>query len=72
MVIQQLILIEHLIHITISIVLIILTYMIFLKLCKHGYSKVLDDACREIRYKRITRAQGLYLVRKYELNKLKT
>ena len=43
----------------------------FLKLCKHGYSKVLDDACREIRYKRITRAQGLYLVRKYELNKLR-
>tara|TARA_X000000950_G_C13369856_1_gene439900 strand:- start:73 stop:414 length:342 start_codon:yes stop_codon:yes gene_type:complete len=32
---------------------------------------VLDDACREIRYKRITRAQGLYLVRKYELNKIK-
>ncbi len=43
----------------------------FLKLCKHGYSKVLDDACREIRYKRITRAQGLHLVRKYELNKLR-
>lgn len=43
----------------------------FLKLCKHGYSKVLDDACREIRYKRITRAQGLYLVRKYELNKIR-
>lgn len=43
----------------------------FLKLCKHGFSKVLDDACREIRYKRITRAQGLYLVRKYELNKIK-
>ncbi len=43
----------------------------FLKLCKHGYSKVLDDACREIRYKRITRAQGLYLVRKYELKKIR-
>ena len=43
----------------------------FLKLCKHGYSKVLDDACREIRFGRITREQGLYLVKKYESNKLK-
>ena len=40
----------------------------YLKLCKHGYSKVLDDACREIRYKRINRQQGLFLIEKYELN----
>ncbi|HEX7887943.1 MAG TPA: N-acetyl sugar amidotransferase [Ramlibacter sp.] len=37
-----------------------------LKLCKHGYSKVLDHACREIRHGRLTRAQGLALVRKHE------
>lgn len=40
----------------------------YLKLCKHGYSKVTDHATREIRYKRITRDEGLYLVKKYELN----
>tara|TARA_Y100000590_G_scaffold84200_1_gene94054 strand:- start:15461 stop:16696 length:1236 start_codon:yes stop_codon:yes gene_type:complete len=40
----------------------------YLKLCKHGYSKVLDDTCREIRYKRINRQQGLFLIEKYELN----
>jgi len=37
-----------------------------LKLFKHGYSKVTDHACREIRYGRITREQGLALVRRYE------
>jgi|TARA_B110000211_G_C14071755_1_gene550306 N-acetyl sugar amidotransferase len=42
----------------------------FLKLCKHGYSKVLDDVCREIRYKRITREQGLHLVKLYENKKI--
>ena len=36
-----------------------------LKLYKHGYSKVLDHATREIRHKRITREQGLSLVSKY-------
>ncbi len=40
----------------------------YLKLCKHGYSKVTDHASREIRHKRITRDEGLYLVKKYELN----
>ena len=39
----------------------------YLKLCKHGYSKVTDHASREIRYKRITRNQGIDLVKKYEL-----
>lgn len=38
-----------------------------LKLYKHGYSKVTDHACREIRHGRITREQGLGLVRRYEL-----
>jgi N-acetyl sugar amidotransferase len=37
-----------------------------LKLLKHGYSKVTDHACREIRHGRITREQGLRLVRQYE------
>ena len=39
----------------------------YLKLCKHGYSKVTDHACREIRYNRLTRSQGLSLVKQYEL-----
>ncbi len=39
----------------------------YLKLCKHGYSKVTDHACREIRYNRLTRCQGLNLVKRYEL-----
>jgi N-acetyl sugar amidotransferase len=37
-----------------------------IKLYKHGYSKVTDHACREIRHGRLTRAQGLALIRKYE------
>jgi N-acetyl sugar amidotransferase len=37
-----------------------------LKLYKHGYSKVTDHACREIRHGRLTRQQGLRLVRHYE------
>lgn len=37
-----------------------------LKLYKHGYSKVTDHACREIRHGRITRQEGLTLVRYYE------
>lgn len=37
-----------------------------LKLYKHGYSKVTDHASREIRFGRLTRAQGLSLVRKFE------
>jgi len=42
-----------------------------LKLYKHGYSKVTDHASREIRFHRITRAQGLNLVRKYEQSQLR-
>ncbi|AUZ85999.1 LPS biosynthesis protein [Methylophaga nitratireducenticrescens] len=37
-----------------------------LKLYKHGYSRVTDHATREIRFGRLTREQGLQLVRKYE------
>lgn len=39
----------------------------YLKLCKHGYSKVTDHASREIRFGRITRRQGLQLVLQHEL-----
>jgi len=38
-----------------------------LKLFKNGYSKVTDHASREIRHGRLTRDQGLSLVKKYEL-----
>lgn len=37
-----------------------------LKLCKHGFSKVTDHASREIRHGRLTREEGLALVRQYE------
>jgi hypothetical protein len=37
-----------------------------LKLAKHGYSKVTDHASREIRHGRLTRQQGLALVRRHE------
>lgn len=37
-----------------------------LKLYKHGYSKVTDHASREIRFGRLTRAEGLSLVRHHE------
>jgi N-acetyl sugar amidotransferase len=42
-----------------------------LKLYKHGFSKVTDHASREIRFGRITREQGLSLVRRYEQKPLK-
>jgi len=41
------------------------------KLYKHGYSKVTDHASREIRFGRLTREQGLALVRKREQAPLK-
>ncbi|HEY9194278.1 MAG TPA: N-acetyl sugar amidotransferase [Methyloversatilis sp.] len=37
-----------------------------LKLFKHGYSRVTDHATREIRHGRLTREQGLALVRQHE------
>lgn len=42
-----------------------------LKLYKQGYSKVTDHASREIRFGRLTREEGLALVRKYEQAPLK-
>jgi len=42
-----------------------------LKLYKHGYSKVTDHATREIRHGRLTREQGMALVRKHECAPLK-
>ena len=38
-----------------------------IKYLKHGYSKVTDHACREIRHGRLTRAQALPLVRHHEV-----
>ncbi len=37
-----------------------------IKLYKHGYSKVTDQACRELRHGRLSRAQALALVRHAE------
>lgn len=37
----------------------------YLKYVKHGYSKVTDHACREIRHGRVTRQEALNLVRHY-------
>jgi N-acetyl sugar amidotransferase len=37
----------------------------YIKFIKHGYSKVTDHACREIRLKRMTREQGVELINKY-------
>lgn len=38
----------------------------YLKISKCGYSKVTDHVCREIRHKRITREQGINLIKHYE------
>lgn len=37
-----------------------------LKIFKHGYSKVTDHACREIRHGRLSRKEGVMLVKKFE------
>ena len=42
-----------------------------LKFYKHGYSKVTDHACREIRFGRITRSMGLKLVNYYQFKETK-
>ena len=42
-----------------------------LKLFKHGYSKVTDHACREIRHRRLDRASAQSLVLNYERKQLK-
>ncbi len=38
----------------------------WLKYIKHGYSKVTDHACREIRHGRLTRSHASFLVEKYQ------
>lgn len=38
----------------------------YIKFLKWGYGKATDHACREIRLKRLTREEGIELVRKYE------
>ena len=38
----------------------------YIKWLKHGYGKVTDHACREIRLRRMTREQGIALVQKYQ------
>lgn len=43
----------------------------YIKLCKHGYSKVTDHATREIRHKRLDRNSAIKLVKKYESAKVK-
>ncbi|NQV77482.1 MAG: N-acetyl sugar amidotransferase [Lutibacter sp.] len=37
----------------------------YIKFLKHGYSKVLDHACREIRLRKMTRQKAIELVNKY-------
>lgn len=37
-----------------------------IKYLKHGYGKVTDHACREIRLKRLTREEGIELVKQYD------
>ena len=38
----------------------------YIKWLKHGYGKVLDHACREIRLRRMTREQGISFVQEYQ------
>jgi N-acetyl sugar amidotransferase len=38
----------------------------YIKFVKHGFGKVLDHACREIRLGRMTRAQGIAQVKEYQ------
>jgi hypothetical protein len=38
----------------------------YLKVLKHGYGKVVDHACREIRLRYMTRSEGICLVKKYQ------
>ena len=38
----------------------------YIKFLKYGYGKVTDHACREIRLKRLSREEGIALVKKYQ------
>lgn len=42
----------------------------YIKYVKHGYGKVRDNVCREIRLRRLTREQGLVIVQQYETKKM--
>lgn len=44
----------------------------YIKFLKHGYGKVTDHACREIRLKRLTREEGIELVKRYQNKKPKS
>lgn len=37
----------------------------YIKFLKHGYGKVTDHVCREIRLKRMSRAEGIVLIKKF-------
>ena len=41
-----------------------------LKFYKHGYSKVTDQVCREIRFDRISRQKGVNIIKHYETKKI--
>lgn len=41
----------------------------YLKYVKHGYGKVTDHACRDIRLGHITREEGIALIKKYHMRK---
>ena len=41
----------------------------YIKLIKHGYGKVVDHACREIRLQHMTREEGINMVKKYMTRK---
>ena len=43
----------------------------YIKLIKWGYGKVTDHASREIRLRRLTRDQGIHLIKRYSNKKLK-
>lgn len=43
----------------------------YIKFVKHGYGKVTDHASREIRLRRMTREQGIEMIKKYSIRELK-
>jgi len=44
----------------------------YIKFLKYGYGKITDHVCREIRLKRMTREEGIDMVKKYQYKKPKT
>ncbi|GBF41327.1 LPS biosynthesis protein [Leptospira ellinghausenii] len=43
----------------------------YIKFIKHGYGKVTDHVCREIRLRRLSREDGIQLIRKYSIKEPK-